>query len=110
MTAANRPMLTDRCSYIFSLSCTGHFRTLRWSILGLSLSAAGRRWRAVPIRTSTSSPVERPEHARRFEVFSSKHLLRSLCMRTRWAINAELVVTHEVEYRLLDQDFDAASE
>jgi hypothetical protein len=29
---------------------------------------------------------------------------------TRWAVNAERVVTHHVRYRLLDHDFDAASE
>jgi hypothetical protein len=30
--------------------------------------------------------------------------------RARWAIQAELMVTHSVEYRVIDHDFDAASD
>jgi hypothetical protein len=33
-----------------------------------------------------------------------------LICTAKWAIDAELVVTHRVQYRLLDQDFDAATD
>lgn len=34
----------------------------------------------------------------------------SLHYTARWALDAELVVTHKVNYKLLDQEFDAASD
>jgi hypothetical protein len=33
-----------------------------------------------------------------------------LIYTAKWAVDAELVVTHRIQYRLLDQDFDAATD
>jgi hypothetical protein len=36
--------------------------------------------------------------------------IKELCYTARWAIEAEFCATHRVDYKLLDQEFDAASD
>jgi hypothetical protein len=43
-------------------------------------------------------------------LIETKGLLDEFHCRARWAIEAEEVIIHDVHYRLLDDDFDAASD
>jgi hypothetical protein len=43
-------------------------------------------------------------------LLETKSFVKEMSTTARWAIEAELCVTHSVDYKILDQEFDAASD
>jgi len=80
--------------------------------LGLRLSGARHLSAGRPYRNKHYSVAYRRGSRKAIDgiLLSAPGLVKYLGYSARWAIAAEIVVTHKVRYVVLDQDFDAASD